>query len=558
MKKKRSYTSHDLQNEMLQLCANQVLRSIGAEAKESGPLGIIIDGCQDGDSEQISLCIRYCMADLTIHEEVVGFYATSKGDAASVSNIILDVLLRLGLEVTNLVGQAYDGASVMSGHISGVQERIREKAPMANYVHCNAHCLDLVLQEAGKSVPFVRDAISVVHDIGTFLNASALRRARFVNVQRKMIEDKRLSEEESIDSEVFEEHENTEYDVHDVNKPTGVRKLCLTRWLARTPALQDVLRAYDALQVSFAEFADTKNSNSAKANGIAVMLDKSLTYMGIYVSLLVFRRAEQASRRLQQRGIMLRDAMDTVRELRQYYVDHLRTDEKWEEIWQHVISRSTELDLEMPQLPRIRRPPKKLEQSTTATGPHQFHDVKTKCKVSYFELVDLLVAELDRRFNQPGMNKQLVIERVLTGTVEPNDIDVIMNSYSVFIPSRSSLIRQLESLKDLCDGDQSNLSDVLSKLRDVHQKKLDVLFKDVLILARIYLACPVTSVECERSFSVMRRLKTWLRRTTGQSRLNHELILVVHSARPVDLDGVIGDFVRLNDQRKDDFGLNMK
>ena len=35
----------------------------------------------------------------------------------------------------------------------------------------------------------------------------------------------------------------------------------------------------------------------------------------------------------------------------------------------------------------------------------------------------------------------------------------------------------------------------------------------------------------------------------------NELILVAHSARPVDLDGVIEDFVRLNDQRKDDFGL---
>jgi hypothetical protein len=157
----------------------------------------------------------------------------------------------LGLEVTNVVGQAYDGASAMSGHITGVQERIRDKAPMAIYVHCNAHCLDLVLQEAGKSVPFVRDAISVVHDIGTFLNGSALRRARFADVQRKMIENKRIAREESIDANVFVELEEMESDsdVHDVTKPTGVRKLCLTRWLARTPALQDVLRAYDALQV---------------------------------------------------------------------------------------------------------------------------------------------------------------------------------------------------------------------------------------------------------------------------------------------------------------------
>jgi len=41
----------------------------------------------------------------------------------------------------------------------------------------------------------------------------------------------------------------------------------------------------------------------------------------------------------------------------------------------------------------------------------------------------------------------------------------------------------------------------------------------------------------------------------SQYRMNHELVLVAHSARPVDLDGVIEDFVRFNDQRKDDFGL---
>jgi len=75
------------------------------------------------------------------------------------------------------------------------------------------------------------------------------------------------------------------------------------------------------------------------------------------------------------------------------------------------------------------------------------------------------------------------------------------------------------------------------------------------ILARIYIASPVKSIECERSLSVLRRLKTWLRRTAGQSRLNHELILVAHSERPDDLEDVIQDFVHLNEQRKDDFGI---
>ena len=34
------------------------------------------------------------------------------------------------------------------------------------------------------------------------------------------------------------------------------------------------------------------------------------------------------------------------------------------------------------------------------------------------------------------------------------------------------------------------------------------------------------------------------------------LILLTHSARQVDLDSVIGDITRLNDQRMDSFGLD--
>ena len=115
------------------------------------------------------------------------------------------------------------------------------------------------------------------------------------------------------------------------------------------------------------------------------------------------------------------------------------------------------------------------------------------------------------------MSKLLLIERVLTGKAEPGDVTTIVRTYTNFIPRRSSLQRHLESLKELCGSDQSYLSEVFKKLRDVHEKNLDVLFKDVIMLARIYMACPVASVECERSFS-MCRLKTWLRRTTGQSR----------------------------------------
>ncbi|KAJ4947590.1 hypothetical protein JOQ06_009625, partial [Pogonophryne albipinna] len=48
-------------------------------------------------------------------------------DAAGLTEKIIQVLERYGLEYkSNLVGQAYDGASVMSGKHSGVQARIKE------------------------------------------------------------------------------------------------------------------------------------------------------------------------------------------------------------------------------------------------------------------------------------------------------------------------------------------------------------------------------------------------------------------------------------------------
>ena len=46
------------------------------------------------------------------------------------------------------------------------------------------------------------------------------------------------------------------------------------------------------------------------------------------------------------------------------------------------------------------------------------------------------------------------------------------------------------------------------------------LFPQVTTLLKLLLVCPVSSSECERSFSTLRRLKTWLRSTMTQRRLN--------------------------------------
>ncbi len=63
------------------------------------------------------------------------------------------------------MGQGYDGASVMSGRHSGVAARIKAKTNHAFYVHCNAHCLNLVLVDSTKSVPESETFFSLLQNV---------------------------------------------------------------------------------------------------------------------------------------------------------------------------------------------------------------------------------------------------------------------------------------------------------------------------------------------------------------------------------------------------------
>ena len=62
------------------------------------------------------------------------------------------------------------------------------------------------------------------------------------------------------------------------------------------------------------------------------------------------------------------------------------------------------------------------------------------------------------------------------------------------------------------------------------------LFAEVEKLVCLLMVCPAASGEAERSFSALRRLKTLLRSTTTQERLNYTAICHVHQQLLDDLD----------------------
>jgi hypothetical protein len=83
-----------------------------------------------------------------------------------------------------------------------------------------------------------------------------------------------------------------------------------------------------------------------------------------------------------------------------------------------------------------------------------------------------------------------------------------------------------------------------------------ILFSEVDKLLRLFLTVPATSATAERTFSVLRRLKSYLRATMGQERLNNVILLSIYQPKFDDLDihGIAKKFAACNERRGDFFG----
>ena len=75
-------------------------------------------------------------------------------------------------------------------------------------------------------------------------------------------------------------------------------------------------------------------------------------------------------------------------------------------------------------------------------------------------------------------------------------------------------------------------------------------------VTKLILVMPATNAVSERSFSTLRRLKTWLRSTMNQDRLNWCMMLHIHNndTDALDLNYLANEFVSQNSSRHSIFG----
>jgi hypothetical protein len=182
--KKTNMTSWLIQNEILEMLSHSIVRNIMLKVNDAKQFAIIVDGTQDiAGLEQEAVCIRYVDRDtLESCEFFVGLYELPTTTCKALAEMAEDVLLRLRLPINHLRGQTYDGAANMAGIYNGCQTIVSAKQPLALFVHCGAHCTNLVAQSAAGSAPCVQAAMQWLQELGNFYGASIKYRQMFAKI----------------------------------------------------------------------------------------------------------------------------------------------------------------------------------------------------------------------------------------------------------------------------------------------------------------------------------------------------------------------------------------
>lgn len=177
---------------------------------------------------------------------------------------------------------------------------------------------------------------------------------------------------------------------------------------------------------------------------------------------------------------------------------------------------------------------------------------------AYYEALDLAINAIQDRFDQPGYKTYRHLEELLVKAARDaeiqSDLDAVCDFYGTDF-DQVQLQLQLQTLQATLKSKSATLKDVKQFIVGMSESE-QALISEVIKLLQLILVLPSTNAASERTFSAMRRLKTYLRATMRQERLNHLLLLHVHKDRTDALSctEVAKTFVRNSEHRLSIFG----
>lgn len=509
-----SYTSADIQNQILTSCSNLILKQIISKVNAAKCFTVLADETADiSGIEQFSLCVRYFeFSSMQMREDFLTFVPVTDVIGMGLANTLLNTLDKLGIDLKYLRGQGFDGAATMSGCFNGVQSHVTKKYPLAHYIHCTSHCLNLAISDT-CNIQSIRNCTGTIQKVCVFF--------KYPKRQNVMLDSiKRVCPESQI---------------------TKLKLLCPTRWVDRHDSIITFMELFDAVIDGLSiisTWPDRESSSGAYQLLCAIKQPEFI--LATHLLAKVFSISLPLSKLLQMQNIDLIEAMsladnvsDVLKNIRN------NADEDFKKLFLKVKEKCMSLDIEIT-LPRL-----------TNIQKNRFN-VKTTCSNEYYK-ISLFIPFLDNFISQ--LHDRFIEHKSLI----TNFCCLLPNNN---LPNREENIKSLAEKysEDLQCSSNSVIGEVLTwtqKFVGAEKPKnaLEALiacnpliFPSTYKLLQIIATLPVTTASSERSFSTLKRLKTYLRNTIGENRLNSLALLNIHREIILTTDEVLNDFAK--DSRK--------
>ena len=425
----------------------------------------------------------------------------------------------VGLPLDNCRGQGYDGASAMSSKSKGVSGRILRKNPKALYVHCSSHRLNLVVAKACK-LPSVIHMLGHAQKISSFFSPSP---------QRTQFLKKKIAE-------------------------IGLKRQKLaspstTRWVERISTLDGFVEAFEAIFFTLEYMKTNENGDFNSSTSDARMLFKSIKSFEFIACLVlasnILHHTLSLTVQLQQRNIdvvkslkqinllkaQLKELRDSVDKIHDDYYDQaleLAKNVKVKEKFAGICSVQTTR-----------------ENYPVANG-RDYYRVKLT-----IPLLDHLIEQMEFRFPSEMCNLYngfYIIPSIFLKCSKEFDWKAefmkFVSAYEDDMPDYRTIHAELGLWETSWKKgfEKVQYSSVADTLRNCNE----IAFPNIFTALK---SQRVTTCECERSVSALRRMKTWLRNTMENERLNGLAQMHINADINVDVDEVINTFARKNPTR---------
>ncbi|XP_077300675.1 zinc finger MYM-type protein 1-like [Arctopsyche grandis] len=490
--------SNHIQNDLVSAISKVLLDEIKTEIRASKFVSIIVDESTDiSRKAQLSTIFRYVDENNEIQERFVGFVDVSPNRTANaLFQHIRETLEEFGC-LDKLIAQTYDGAAVMSGEHNGVQRKIRDICPNSLFVHCYAHRLNLVLSQSVKHISGCKRFFSRMLSFSTFFCKSS-RRISLLDCQIK----KRF--------------------------PTAAP----TRWNYNSKILNMILEYQTELMEIFNQIINDEDEWDTEAVINAEVLHRYLKEFefnfNLHLFSAIFNSADFLFEILQKKTF---DISYCVSEIKKFvkYLDNKKDD--FDSLWNKVITKN------------FNRKRKYAECE---------EDVKTTYKLHYSEILETLSVNTTNRFRDIENLKFLEFFNVKKfKEYENNFPDFLFKSlhltygkYFDFMKLKSELIYMYSTQ----DFHLKSINDVKELI--VKDDLIDVL-EQVFSLIQLICTIPSTSASAERSFSTMKRIKTFTRSSQSEERLSGLALIAIEKKIMSNLknnkkfyDAVIDEFCK--------------